>query len=125
MSGRILIVDDIPANRMMLKSKLEEAYYEVLTAASGQEAMTIALSQQPDLIMLDVCLSDMSGYAACGLIKSSLETEHIPVIMLTGEEPPEQRILGVDFGADDFLNKPIEDQATSCDCAMRLRVSWD
>jgi len=127
MSGRILIVDDIPASRMTLKTKLEQAYYDVLTAGSGQEAVTCAISEQPDMILLDVSLSDMSGYAACGLLKSQLETEHIPVIMLTGEEPSEQRILGVDFGADDFLSKPIEDQALFARLRnlMRMKIMFD
>lgn len=109
MSGRVLVVDDIPTNRILLKSKLAAAYYDVLLAENGKQALELARTETPDIILLDVLLPDMDGYTICTLLKSDPETAHIPVILVTSLNSPQERIRGVDVGADDFLSKPMDD----------------
>ncbi|MFT4792285.1 MAG: two-component system cell cycle response regulator [Paracoccaceae bacterium] len=109
MSGRILIVDDVAANRMLLAARLSSAYYEAFTAADGPSALTEAVGEQPDLILLDIRMPGMDGYEACRLLKADPRTAHIPVVMLTERNTAEERIKGLDAGADDFLSRPISD----------------
>jgi len=109
MSGRILVVDDIATNRLILRAKLSSAYFEVLLADCGAQALEMALTELPDMILLDVMMPDMDGYQVCQTLKSRPETAHIPVIMVTAANSTEEKIRGLDAGADDFLSKPIHD----------------
>jgi two-component system cell cycle response regulator len=109
MSGRILIVDDIAANQMLLAARLSSAYYEAFTAADGAAAIRDAIAEQPDLILLDIDMPDMNGHETCRRLKTDPRSAHIPVVMLTERNTPEERIKGLDAGADDFLARPISD----------------
>lgn len=111
MTARVLIVDDIPANLKLLDAKLTAEYFDVLKAASGPEALEIALKQQPDIILLDVMMPGMDGFEVCRRLKAMPETEHIPVIMVTALDQPKDRVQGLEAGADDFLTKPLNDMA--------------
>ncbi|MDZ4690527.1 response regulator, partial [Terricaulis sp.] len=84
MSARILIVDDLEANRRLLEAKLTAEYYDVLMASRGEEAVQLAKREKPDLILMDVMMpGGIDGYEACRRIKTQPETRHIPVIILT------------------------------------------
>ncbi|MEO1407330.1 MAG: response regulator, partial [Pseudomonadota bacterium] len=109
MSARILVVDDILANRRLLQAKLEARYYEVVMASSGPEAIDLARKQRPDVILMDVMMPDMDGYEATKRLKSDPLTSHIPVVMVTALSQQEHRLQGLEAGADDFITKPFDD----------------
>ncbi len=109
MSARILIVDDIEANRRLLQAKLEAQYHTVMTASNGFDAITIARESQPEIILLDVMMPGMDGYEVCRQLKRDPVTSHIPVVMVTALNDTEDRVKGLDAGAEDFLTKPIDD----------------
>src|SRR5579859_6557821 len=109
MSARILVVDDIEANVRLLQAKLEAEYYEVLTASDGPTALALAAAEKPDIVLLDVMMPGMDGFAVCRRLKDDIETRHIPVVLLTALDGRADRIAGLEAGADEFLNKPIDD----------------
>jgi two-component system cell cycle response regulator len=105
----VLIVDDIPTNVRLLEARLAAEYFEVLTAASGPEALEICDREAVDIVLLDVMMPEMDGFEVCRRIKSNPETAHIPVLMVTALDQPSDRVRGLDAGADDFLTKPVDD----------------
>ena len=109
MSARVLVVDDILANRRLMQAKLEAKYYTVLLAESGKQALRSALHDQPEIILLDVMMPEMDGYEVCRRLKDNPRTRHIPVVMLTALGDSDDRIRGLEAGADDFLTKPVDD----------------
>lgn len=111
MSARILVVDDIEANRRLLQAKLEAQYHQVLLAASGREAMELARREQPDIILLDIMMPGLDGYDTCRGLKANPRTSHIPVVMVTALSDVEDRIRGLEAGAEDFITKPVKDFA--------------
>ena len=111
MTARVLVVDDSAANRKLLEARLQDEYFEVVGAASGAEAITLAQRWSPDIILLDVLMPVMDGFEACRRLKAQPATAHIPVVMVTSLNDQNERVRGLDAGADDFLVKPV-DQAT-------------
>lgn len=109
MTARVLIVDDIAANVRLLQAKLEAEYYETLTASSGRAALAMAIEAQPDIILLDVMMPEVDGYEVCRQLKEHPETRHIPIILITALDGREDRLSGLEAGADDFLTKPVDD----------------
>jgi two-component system cell cycle response regulator len=109
MSARILVVDDIEANVRLLQAKLEAEYYEVLSAPDGPTALAVAAAEKPDIVLLDVMMPGMDGFAVCRRLKDDPETRHIPVVLLTALDGRSDRVAGLEAGADDFLTKPIDD----------------
>jgi two-component system, cell cycle response regulator len=109
MSARILVVDDIEANVRLLEAKLSAEYYDVLTAPDGPTALAVAAAEQPDIVLLDVMMPGMDGFAVCCRLKDDSETRHIPVVLLTALDGRSDRVAGLEAGADDFLTKPIDD----------------
>jgi len=109
-SARILVVDDLEANRRLLEAKLTAEYYDVMTAQRGEEAVQLARRERPDLILLDVMMpGGIDGYEACRRLKSQPETRHIPVVILTTLDDRDNRVRGLQAGAEEFLTKPIND----------------
>ena len=109
MSARVLVVDDVEANVRLLEAKLTIEYFDVLTCQDGQSALVLAAESQPDLILLDVMMPGMDGFETCHRLKAHAETRHIPVVLVTALDGREDRIRGLEAGADDFLTKPIDD----------------
>ncbi len=109
MPARVLVVDDVPANLKILEAKLSAEYFDVLTASNGKTALELALSEQPDIILLDVMMPEMDGFEVCRRLKADARTVHIPVVMVTALSDTEDRVTGLDAGADDFLTKPVND----------------
>lgn len=105
---RVLVVDDDPLNVDLLEQELEPLGFEIMTAANGKEAVESAARHRPDMILLDVMMPVMDGYVACREIKTAPETRLIPVIMVTALGAVEERVKGLDAGADDFLTKPVD-----------------
>ena len=108
MTARILIVDDVPANTRLLEAKLTAEYYQIATAQDGWEAIRLARTWQPDLILLDIMMPELDGYEACRRLKADLTTQHIPVVRVTALGDSTERLRGLEAGADDFLTKPVE-----------------
>jgi two-component system cell cycle response regulator len=108
-TARVLIVDDIPSNVRLLDARLSAEYFEVVTAASGREALQKCESQDIDIVLLDVMMPEMDGFEVCSRLKANPKTHHIPVLMITALDQPSDRVRGLDVGADDFLTKPVDD----------------
>ena len=109
MSARILVVDDIEANRRLLQAKLEAQYHSVILASNGPDALEKARTTDPEIILLDVMMPGMDGYEVCRRLKADPVTAHIPVVMVTALSDTEDRVRGLDAGAEDFLTKPVDD----------------
>src|SRR5579872_2335570 len=108
MNGKILVVDDDVDVRSGLQLLLRRQEYDVRTARDGNDALDECASFEPDLILLDVMMPGRDGFEICHEIKSRPETRLIPVILVTGLSDKSHRIRGIEAGADDFLNKPID-----------------
>ena len=111
MTARVLVVDDVPANVRLLEARLSAAYFDVVTAMSGQEALAICERAECDLVLLDAMMPDLDGFEVCRRLKSNPATHHIPVVMVTALDQPSDRVRGLEAGADDFLTKPIPELA--------------
>jgi DNA-binding response OmpR family regulator len=107
MSRRILIVDDEQDMVDLLRYNLSQRGYEVLSAASGLEAVHKARREHPDLVLLDLMLDGMDGFAVCEILRQHPSTANLPVIMLTALAGEMTRLNGLDSGADDFITKPF------------------
>ncbi|MEL6828488.1 MAG: response regulator, partial [Pseudomonadota bacterium] len=103
MTARILVVDDIEANLRVIQAKLEAKYYSVILAQSGESAIERAAREMPDIILLDVMMPGMDGYEVCRRLKANTKTRHIPIVMLTALTDRDDRLRGLEAGADDFL----------------------
>jgi two-component system cell cycle response regulator len=127
MSARILVVDDVIPNVKILEAKLSVEYYDVVTAYNGPDALEIALTQQPDLILLDVMMPQMDGFEVCKRLKADKQTAHIPVVMVTALSEAADRVQGLESGADDFLTKPVDDLAlfARVKSLLRLKMMMD
>jgi two-component system cell cycle response regulator len=126
-TARILIVDDVAANRRVLEARLTAEYFDVRSASNGREALDEAVSERVDLVLLDVMMPDMTGFEVCAALKADPRTAHIPVIMVTALDQAEDRVKGLDCGADDFLTKPVSDVAlvTRVKSLLRLKAVTD
>lgn len=108
MSDRILVVDDTPLNLKLLGDLLAAKGYTVDRASSGDEALRRIEKQVPDLVLLDVVMPGTDGYAVCRALRARDETRLLPVVLVTALDPVEERVKGIEAGADDFLTKPID-----------------
>ncbi len=104
---KVLLVDDEYFNFEMLELTLGERF-ELTYAKSGTEALALAVSSQPDVLLLDVCMPGLDGYDTCRLIKNTPETLHTPVIMLSGLENKADKSEAFLSGCDDYITKPFE-----------------
>ncbi|MBS3885794.1 MAG: response regulator [Dethiobacter sp.] len=103
----ILVVDDEERNLLLLQAHLEPRGYNVIMTQSGQGALEILAQTEIDLALLDVMMPAMDGYHLCQAMKASVKTENIPVIFISALQDKEERIKGIEAGADDFINKPF------------------
>src|SRR6202158_4788389 len=111
MTARVLVVDDILSNVKLLEAKLSAEYFEVVSAFNGLECLAKMDEALPDIVLLDVMMPGMDGFEVCRRIKSNPKTAHIPVVMVTALDQSSDRVAGLDAGADDFLTKPVDDEA--------------
>ncbi|MCP9610946.1 hybrid sensor histidine kinase/response regulator [Coprobacter tertius] len=105
---KILIVDDISSNVLLLKTLLVKEKYNVLTASSGYQALELTEKEKPDLLLLDVMMPGMSGYEVAQQIKSNPETKEIPIIFLTALNATFDVVNGFQAGGNDFISKPFK-----------------
>lgn len=104
---RILAVDDEPHILKLVAFSLRSGGFEVLEASDGVSALQVALSEQPDLILLDVMMPALDGYEACRRLKADAGTAHIPVVMLTAKTQVAEEKIGLECGALDYICKPF------------------
>ena len=127
MIARILIVDDTAANLRLLEARLQAEYFDVRTALNGRDGLQAALNERVDLVLLDVMMPDMTGFEVCAALKADPRTAHIPVIIVTALDGAEDRVRGLECGADDFLTKPVSETAlvTRVKSLVRLKMITD
>jgi twitching motility two-component system response regulator PilH len=105
---KILVVDDSPTERLALAEALAGSGYQIITAESGEDAITKSRSELPDLILMDVVMPGMNGYQATRTISRDAATRSIPIIMCTSKGLETDRIWGMRQGAYDYLVKPVD-----------------
>lgn len=119
--GRILVVDDVPENLRLLEAVLVPRGYEVVTASDGRAALGLVESTQPDLVLLDVVMPRLDGYAVCRQLRAREETAVLPVIMLTAAAGTE-KTKALEAGADDFIPKPFDQDELLARVRSLLRI---
>ncbi|MEJ6827687.1 MAG: response regulator [Synechococcus sp. ArSW.bin.68] len=116
--GTILVVDDEPAVRRVLLMRLQLAGYNVVSAEDGEEALEKFHSESPDLVVLDVMLPKMDGFAVCRRLRAE---SCVPIIFLSALESISERVAGLDLGADDYLPKPFSPKELEARISTILR----
>jgi DNA-binding NtrC family response regulator len=120
--ARILCVDDEPLNLSLLEAMLSPRGYDVVSAANGPEALDKIAAERIDICLLDVMMPGMDGFEACRRIKSNDLYRNIPVVMVTSHANTENRIRGIEAGAEDFISKPFDSAEVLARIKMLLRV---
>ena len=105
---RILIVDDSPTALVWQLLLLQGERYDTLTASDGAEGVRIAMLERPDLILLDVTMPAMDGFAACRALRAAPETRNIPILMVTSHGDMTNTLAGFEAGCNEYITKPIE-----------------
>ena len=120
--SKVLVVDDTPHNVKLLADLLAIKGYGVATAVNGEEALAKVASEKPDLVLLDVMMPGLSGYDVCRRLRADPETALLPVVLVTSLDPQQERVKGIEAGADDFLSKPINQAELFARVRSLLRV---
>ncbi len=120
--ARILVVDDTPANAKLLSDLIEHHGYEATMAASGPEAIAALRQGAYDLILLDIVMPGMDGYEVCRLVRQEPRWEALPIVMVTALDAKEERVKGLEAGADEFLSKPINQPELIARVRSLLRI---
>lgn len=118
----ILVVDDQEANIMLVETILAPQGYEIISASDAERALELVATQPPDLILLDVMMPGMDGYDVCARLKEDERTRLIPIVMVTSLSDLEDRIRGIEVGADDFLSKPFHPAELSARVRSLLKL---
>lgn len=119
--GKLLIVDDTPENLRVLYQALKDGY-DVFSATSGGEALKLAASIQPDLVLLDIMMPEMDGYEVCAGLKRSAATRHIPVIFITAKTDFESETRALSVGGVDFIHKPFNRDVVRVRVALHIEL---
>jgi putative two-component system response regulator len=105
---KILVVDDEETLRYVVQTILEREGFDVTTAADGEQALALFEQVRPDLVMLDIMMPKLNGFEVCGRLKADPENRLTPIIIVTSSSTPENRVRGLEAGADDFVSKPVD-----------------
>ena len=122
MSVRVLVVDDEPLNVDLLQQELEDLGHETVVAFDGQQALDRVAEALPDIVLLDVMMPVLDGFEVCRRLKADPETQFIPVILMTALGDREDRIRGIEAGADDYLTKPVDERELKARMQTALRT---
>jgi signal transduction histidine kinase len=118
----VFIVDDEEVNVKLIKGILASENYNLISALSGSEALSMLTSNRPDLILLDVMMPEMDGFETCRKIKQNKNTKIIPILMVTALSEKEHRLKALNCGADDFLSKPVDKTELKIRVKSLLRI---
>jgi len=121
-AAKVLVVDDTPQNVKLLADLLAAKGYAVTTAADGTAALAKLASETPDLVLLDVMMPGLTGYEVCKRIREDPKTALLPVVLVTALDPQQERVKGIEAGADDFLSKPINQAELFARVKSLLRI---
>ncbi len=121
-SAVILIVDDTPANLSILFDLLDNTDYKVLIAEDGQSALELSENQSPDLILLDILMPGMDGFATCKALKENNNTRDIPVIFMSALSETEKKLNGFQLGAVDYITKPFQNEEVLARIRTHLHI---
>jgi class 3 adenylate cyclase/CheY-like chemotaxis protein len=119
---RLLVVDDNPANLEIIEARLARQGYEIVTAKDGDEALTAAREQTPDLILLDVMMPGKDGMQVCRELKADPDLPFMPVILVTAKADPDDIVAGLDAGGDEYITKPVDHAALVARVRSILRI---
>ena len=121
-ANKVLVVDDTPHNIKLLVDLLSVNGFVVSTAASGEQALRSVAESPPDIVLLDVMMPGLSGYDVCQKLRANPDTALLPVVLVTSLDSDQERIKGIEAGADDFLAKPINQQELFARVRSLLRI---
>jgi diguanylate cyclase (GGDEF)-like protein len=124
MSRKILLIDDSRPIHSLVRARLADESLQILSAHSGREGIDLVRAESPDVILLDVDMPEMDGFEVCRTLKSDPATLHIPVIFLTGSTSAEQKILGLEMGAIDYILKPFDPAELRARVRSALRLKY-
>jgi adenylate cyclase len=119
---RVLIVDDNPTNIRIVRARLTGEGYDVVTAGDGEEALAVAHATGPDLILLDVMMPKVDGIEVCRRLKSVRDAPFTPIILVTAMTDAKDAVAGLEAGADEYLNKPVDHAALCARVRSMLRI---
>ncbi|MCA9897614.1 MAG: response regulator [Ardenticatenaceae bacterium] len=111
MNPSILIVDDEPMTRNLLRLMLERVGFDISEAGDGQEALDMVAEKQPDLLILDVMMPHVDGITVCERLRAQAETAVLPIILLSARTSPEAVRMGLEAGANKYVGKPVSREA--------------
>lgn len=110
MTYKILVVDDDPDTRLVLRFVLQRGGFEPLEAESGPDMLACVARQRPDLVLLDLMMPGVNGFAACSALRANPPTRDLPIIIVTARADEEARALSLSAGANDYITKPVHAQ---------------
>ena len=105
--AKVLIVDDEPLNVDYIEQALEDSDYQIITATNGEEALKKIKSEQPDLVLLDLAMPIMDGFAVLEQVKADSMLRDIPIIIISAEHDSKSVVRGIKQGAEDYLTQPV------------------
>jgi DNA-binding response OmpR family regulator len=108
--AKVLIADDDPDSLKLLVEILEDHGHVTVVARDGAEALDRAALERPEIILLDVTMPELDGVEVCGLLKQDRDLQHIPVILVTARNSPQQMVAGLHAGARDYITKPFREE---------------
>lgn len=106
--SKILLVDDSPTETHQFKAMLELMGHEVITAENGRDGVSMAIAEQPDVILMDIVMPDMNGFQATRQIARGKDTKHIPVIIVSSKNQETDKVWGQRQGAKGYITKPVD-----------------
>ena len=121
----ILVVDDEIPIIELIKYNLQKEGFTVLTAENGTQALNLARTEKPDLMLLDLMLPDMGGFDICRILRNDTNTAHIPIIMATAKSADTDIVSGLELGADDYITKPFSPKVLVARVKTVLRRSQE
>lgn len=120
--AKILVVDDVDANRFVLRDIIQEMGYQPVLTENGIQALKIVNRIRPQLIILDIAMPEMDGYEFCKLMKENPETRDIPIIFISAFDDPSDVVRGFDLGGEDYITKPFIPKVVKARLRLHLRL---